>query len=150
MMSALQSKMVLKKNILALDIGDKRIGVALFSYEDQGVTPLRSYPKAQGKAEKALLDLLKKNKIDQIVVGYPLSADGVKTEQCLRVDAFVRRLEKRISIPIHLVDEYLSSEEAKHRLKIKGSPSKEVREKGIIDAVSASIILESYLQSLRG
>lgn len=146
--SDFEQKMVLKKHILGLDIGDKRIGVAQATYGKLPVTPLKTLIRAQGRAEKALIELIEKYDIDQVVVGLPLSEDGTKNPQCERVEAFIKRLAKRVQISVHYVDEYLSSEEAKQRLNIPGNPEKEIRKRGMIDALSASIILENYLKSL--
>jgi putative Holliday junction resolvase len=131
--------------VLGLDVGDKRIGVASYCSADQTIVPVNTVSRAQGRAEAFLLELLSKDRFDLIIAGTPLSGNNQETEQCDSVHQFCRRLAKRCDIKIEFQDEYLSSEEAKELLRIRGEPEKGVRESGVIDAVSAAVILQRYL-----
>ena len=133
--------------IIALDVGDKRVGVAL---SDEGLTlssPLQTFERANGNAEKEILNLIKSHNIQTVVVGIPLSDNGEENAQCEKVKTFSRRLEKRAKINMVYLDEYGSSVEAERRLKLARG---RVIEKSLIDAASAAIILQEYLHSMKG
>jgi putative holliday junction resolvase len=135
-------------DIIALDVGEKRVGVARLSGGTSIPFPLETWPRAQGRAEKLLQEYVQAHPTDCIVVGMPVDGRGKRTEQCDNVLQFARRLERRIVIPIHFVDEYLSSAVARERLGVGDSPTKEQRESGAIDSMAAVIILETYLQRI--
>lgn len=138
----------MKGEILALDVGEKRIGVARLPEDTSTVFPVTTWLRAQGRAELSLQEYLLNSKVSCIVVGLPVDGKGERTEQCDNVLKFARRLEKRVSVPLYFVDEYLSSAVARERLGIGDKPSKEQRESGIIDSMAAVIILETYLQQI--
>jgi putative Holliday junction resolvase len=120
--------------ILGLDVGDKRVGVAVARRPSLIPTQLCTLPRKE--AEKEILRIVKEEGVDTIVIGVPLSESNSDTEQALSIRRFAARLFKRSHVKIEFVDEYNSSAEAGERLKIAG---------GSIDAISAQIILERYL-----
>jgi putative Holliday junction resolvase len=82
-------------------------------------------------------------------VGLPLNEQGEETDSSLFVRNYCRRLQKRVEINIEYIDEWGSTIEAKQRLiETKKLPIRS-KEKGIIDAQSACIILQSYINSLK-
>lgn len=132
--------------IIGLDIGDKRVGIAIGETETRLVSPRKTVLRAKGAAEEEIGSIIEKEQISLAVVGLPLNIRGEKTPQSERVLNFCRRLSRRRDIQIAFVDEYLTSEEAAgavdgDRLIAKRS--------GEIDALSASIILQEYLNSLQ-
>lgn len=129
---------------LALDVGKVRIGVAAGNSEDKLVSSLETLERAQNRGIKKILQLIDDFQIKTVVVGLPLSENKQVTTQSKDVEAFVERLRKRTNSTIVLEDEWGSSEKAKHRLQIADSPDRKTRKSGVIDAESASIILESY------
>lgn len=131
--------------LLGIDVGEKRVGVALSNESETIASPLAAFNRAKAGAEKDIIALIAKHGIKIVVVGLPLSADGRRTEQCGDVENFCRRLLKRSEVEVRYVDEYLTSEDAKERLGIRGSASKKQREKGLVDAMSASIILQNFI-----
>lgn len=131
--------------ILALDLGEKRVGVAIsdpLRLTAQGLSTLI------GKTTEDLLlfveNMLKKFQVLEIVLGYPLLMSGGKGDRATLTQQFAKELENRVSIPVILWDERLSSKQAERRLK--GSKR---RKKEDIDRVSACFILQSYLDSIR-
>jgi len=134
--------------ILALDVGDRRVGVAVSDLSQRTSRPLAALKRASGEAERGILELIEQLSPVCIVVGVPLNQKGDPTSQSEKTLRFCRRLEKRVSVPIVQVDEYLSSDEAKQRLKIEGVRVDELRKTGVIDSYAASIILERYLDSI--
>jgi putative Holliday junction resolvase len=95
---------------IALDVGTVRVGVARSILGI--VYPLMVLDRAQSRAEKEILALICREKIDGIVVGLPLSDDGRENKQCLDIHTFTKRLRRRTPVPIVFQDEYLSSLES--------------------------------------
>lgn len=132
--------------LIALDVGDKRVGVAVA--HGAIVTPRDTFDRAQGEAEGKILELIAELGATTLVVGMPYGERGERNEQCEKVEAFCRRLERRTQISIVYVDEYASSAEARELLGITGKrASKQIRKGGMIDAQAASILLQSYINS---
>ena len=134
--------------VLALDVGEKRIGVALSDPTGLLATPLTTIErKGQDSDIDEALRLATEHEVSEIVVGLPLSMSGRRGPQAGRVDAFVRALAGRTDIPLKSVDERLSSVQAERMLRESGvEPSKN---KARIDSAAAAIILQSYLDSMR-
>lgn len=131
--------------LLGLDIGDVRVGVAVCDLAARVPIPHATFDRAQGGAERAIIELCTERPIERVIVGLPLSDDGSENPQCEKVRQFSRRLEKRIAKPIEFIDEYASSEEAQQRLREGGVRQPEL---GRIDALAASILIERYLEKL--
>lgn len=130
------------ERILGIDVGDKRVGVALSDPLGRCASPQPTLLRAGGKAEAQILNILQEYGIKLLVVGMPFGADGSRNGQCEKVENFCRRLRKRANVEIVYVDEHLSSEEAKERLQASGVKS---FSKEDIDATAATLILQSYL-----
>jgi putative holliday junction resolvase len=127
--------------LLALDVGDSRVGLA-FSDESRTIATPHGV-LARGKAEEEILKLVEKEGLKEIVVGLPLSETGGETDQSAKIRSFCRRLERRCKIEIIFVDEYLSTVEAWAEISRKGKRNSKKQAK--IDAVSAALILQTYL-----
>ncbi len=134
--------------VIALDFGEKRIGVAVSDPTGLLATPLTTIERAADQqAIEAVLRLAEEYEADHIVVGMPLSMSGRTGPQARLTAEFVRSLKEQTSLPVSAVDERLSSVQAERMLKESGvEPS---REKGRIDAAAAAVILQSYLDSRR-
>ena len=122
--------------IIALDVGDKRVGIAVA--RPPSLIPTQLETVLRKDAEKRILDLINKDKVETVVVGLPLSETDNFTDQAESIKRFATRLKKRAQVKIEFVDEYSSSEEAKERIRLVG---------GSIDAISAQVILERYLNA---
>jgi putative Holliday junction resolvase len=133
--------------ILALDYGDKRIGVALcdeLEIAAHGLTTLvRKNREADIEKISTLLELFQ---VDKIVIGYPLRIDGSEGIQCGKVNTFIRRLETRFQLPVVRWDETFSTKEAEAVMRTDG-PAKRKKKKMDVDRVAACVILQSYLNS---
>ena len=137
-----------RSTILGLDVGDVRVGVSIARGGRSPAIPLVAFNRAKGEAEDKILSLIRDEEITLLICGLPLSDSGNETPQCEKVRNFCRRLAKRADLEVVFVDEYASSAEA--RQKLFGTPGRRKydRKSGIIDAVSASIILQYYLDTL--
>ena len=134
--------MTTSKQVLALDIGERRIGVA------KGDTGIRiAIPLLTLVVDGTELDRIKKlvadEKIDVLVIGYPRNQSGEATAQTQYVEAIASQLDG-VAPRLVFQDESLTSVVAEQRLKASGRPY----EKGDIDAEAASLILQDYLELL--
>jgi len=132
--------------MLALDVGDRRIGVAMCDPDGILASPLTTIERqADDKSLDDILRIAEENDIAEIVVGIPYSMSGRVGPQTRITMDYVDLLAKRTDLPIRRVDERLSSVQAERMLRQSGiQPS---RNKGKIDAVAAAILLQSYLDS---
>jgi len=136
--------------IIALDVGERRIGVALSDPTGTLATPLATIEQPSDDIRPTLdeiVRLVQENEASEIVVGIPVLLSGREGSQARTTRDFVRRLAERTAVPIRRVDERLSSVQAERMLRDSGA--KPSREKGRIDAAAAAIILQSYLDSAR-
>lgn len=130
---------------LALDVGDKRIGVALSDRSGMIARPYDTFLRAKGAAEKQILQLVNEHDIKVIVVGMPLDEHNQPTKQCGSVEAFCRRLAKRVKAEFIFVDEYCTSLDAERlQNKLPQLKSRAAR-RADLDAKSAAILLQSFL-----
>lgn len=128
------------QKILAIDVGEKRVGLA--TSDELGMLALPfGYLDRDGVIEKIDSILVQEN-IGQIVVGMPFMGDGSMGTQAEDVQHFVAKLHEQTTIGIDLENEMLSSVEATNRLK---SMKRKIQNKGEVDAMAATIILESYM-----
>lgn len=127
--------------VMALDVGTKRIGVALSDYLQVIATPhscLQRVPEE--KAIEEIIKIAKENRVEKIVVGVPINMDGTfggQAQDCINFS------QKIVGFDIILEDERLTSEEAEGRLRNRKVNFR--KNKGLVDIESACIILEQYL-----
>lgn len=132
--------------IMALDIGKKRIGVAICDRLEIAATPF-AMVKAGKNAVDEVVKIAEKEGVEAIVVGLPTSFDGKERESCHMARFFKNELAQKTSLEIGFYDERLTSKIAESSL-IEGGFSREER-RTKIDAVAASIILQGYLDNRR-
>ena len=132
--------------ILALDVGDKRVGVAVSDLLGILASPLTTIERtSDNQAIDAILDIADEQEAGEIVVGLPISLSGGYSEQTRSVAAFARKLEERSPVPVKTADERYSTVEAE-RLLSQSKP-KRARSRGEIDSAAAAVILQSYLDT---
>lgn len=134
--------------ILALDLGEKRIGVAVSSEGGglalpDGVIERRSWQEVIEEI-RARLEL---SQAERIVVGLPLRMDGTEGPAAEAVRKFVQRLRAAVSVPVDVQDERLSTAEAERTL-LAGDVRRR-RRRAVRDAIAAAIILKTYLERRR-
>jgi len=126
---------------LGLDVGERRLGVALSDPGKRLAFPLTVIRRTGGEEDiEALKRLVREHEVDEVVIGLPFSLDGNLGPQARRVMEFVEELTRALSLPVVLWDERLSTVEADRRLREAGVKDKEAR-----DALAAVIVLQSYL-----
>ena len=128
---------------LGIDYGTKRVGLA--HGDDLGVaTPLPALTDADEAARWAKLgEQIKRRRITDLVLGYPYNMDGSAGFKAKEVDAFAARLRMAFGLPVHLVDETLTSAEAESSIARKDRRG--VRGSGLIDSRAACLILQDFL-----
>ncbi len=129
---------------LGLDIGDKRIGVALSDPQGILASPFTIINRKDERLDiEAIVDIVNQQQVKQIVVGLPRSMDGSIGKQAEKVEAFTQRLSDHTEVPVEFRDERLTTVSAK-RLR-QAVNRKKTREKVRHDAIAAALILQGYL-----
>jgi len=133
--------------LLAIDHGEKRIGLALSDPNKIISKPLKtiSYSNYENLSID-LIDIIKRHKIEKLIIGLPIGMHGANTLQTDKVKDFISYLENKIDIPIIMFDERLSSVSAKKSLVAQGI--KTGYNKSKIDETAAAIFLQHYLDQL--
>ena len=131
-------------NYIGIDWGEKRIGLA-FADEVGIAMPLPAAVAASKKERMRHIEtILNERKAEELVVGYPLNMNGTVGFKAREVDEFIVELEKRFRLPIHRIDERLSSHSVKQSLK--GQKKKPSRQSGEIDSRAAALILQDFIE----
>jgi putative Holliday junction resolvase len=126
---------------LGLDIGDKRIGVAISDPQGILASPLTIINRRSDQEDiEAIINIASQNQVGQIIVGLPLSLDGRVGRQAEKVKAFIQKLCDHTKIPVAFRDERLSTVSAKRLMQAVGK-GRRTRD----DAVAAALILQGYL-----
>lgn len=133
--------------ILGLDIGDKRIGIALSDELKLTAQALEVVDRQEGRELEYLRSLVARYRIGRVVVGLPRNMNGSLGPQAEKVMAYARELERSLPVPVVLWDERLTTAAAE-KVLIKGDTSRRRRKK-VIDKVAAAFMLQSYLDRLQ-
>ena len=138
--------------ILGLDLGRRRIGLAISDASETLARPLTTLTRANGESERATLARVlaeiarlatEDDGLGGIVVGVPVHLDGSPTKETARVRAFMDALRRETSIRVSGQDERLSSREAESRLALGERDWRKRKER--LDAATAAVILQDYL-----
>lgn len=131
---------------LALDLGDRRIGVAISDMLGMFARSLEVFERTSRAADfDHIGTLIQQHQIDALVVGLPLNMDGTEGSQATWVRDYSAALAQTVERPLHLWDERLTTEEAAHILRQQGKDPRTQRD--WIDAVAAAVILQSFLDA---
>ena len=131
--------------ILGLDLGSKRIGLALSDAEAGFAFPAGTLSCAGRKADLAALhSLIEEKGVARVVVGLPRHMDGSMGKAARAAETFARELCELAGVPVDTLDERWTSVEAERALSSQGKRGRAVREH--VDEVAAAIILRTYLE----
>ena len=134
---------------MGLDVGDRRIGVAVSDPLGLTAQPVLTLVRSNRKQDlKSLQRVIRKYACVEIVVGNPLYMSGDQSPQAAKTQAFAQILRDETSLPVHLWDERLTTTEAHRHLHAAGRPGSEHR--AVVDQVAAVLILQSFLEARRG
>lgn len=130
--------------VLALDVGDRRIGVAASDPTGTLASPVTTIERIDEASDvAAVLGMASEHGASEIVVGMPLSMSGGRGPQARKVEGFTRALESLSPVPVTLVDERLSSVQAERLIRDSGKRPSANRPS--VDAAAAAVILQAYL-----
>lgn len=128
---------------LGIDYGERRIGLS-FGDELAVATPLPAIttPDEQ-KRREALASVIRERRITELVIGHPLNMDDSVGPKAKEIERVAMRLREEYGLPVHLVDERLTSYEAEST--ISKAKRRDLRTSGIVDSRAATLILQDYL-----
>ena len=131
---------------LGLDVGDKRIGVALSDPQGILASPFTIINRHDNqRAIEAIVGMVTQNQVGRIIVGLPLSMNGSTGQQAEKVKTFTRELCDQTEVPVEFRDERLSTVEAQRLMKAVKRAKKISHD----DAMAAAVILQGYLDEAR-
>ncbi len=133
---------------LALDVGDRWIGIAIGDPTGLIASPLKIVERTADAVDiTAIAEIIERQQVGRVIVGLPRSLRGEAGGQAAKVQQFAELLRARIAVPLEFRDERLSTVSA-HRLMHEASPKKGKR-RTRDDAAAAAVILQSYLDETR-
>lgn len=133
--------------VLGIDFGARRIGVAVS--EGAVALPVRTLERrGLAKDLEALASLARERQVECVVVGLPIHMSGRRGPEAEAAERFAEQVGERLALPVHLVDERLTSVEAERALRDGGRRARDRR--GMVDAVAATLILRTWLESRGG
>lgn len=136
------------QRIMGIDFGDKRIGIALTDLMQIIASPFEVYKTVNENADiEYICNLINSKQVETVVVGLPINIDGTEGERARKTRLFASKLSEKTGAKIVFQDEKLSSVEADEILS--NAKIKPIERKSLIDKLSASIILERYLNERR-
>ena len=131
---------------MALDYGKKRTGVAVT--DPLKIVTASAQTIATSELMNYLTDYFSKNEVERVVVGMPRKMDGSPSDNCDNIEKFLATFAKKFpQMPVVMHDERFTSVLAQRAMLEGGVKKMQRREKGLADTISASIILQSYLDS---
>lgn len=139
------------RRLLAIDYGERRIGLALSDPTGTLASPLDTLVRRRGKRPplRAIETLALTHEVGGLVVGLPLDFEGHENEWCGEIRAVGDELSRRLEVPVTYVDERFSSVQAERALREIGVKPSRRDAKGRVDAAAAAVILQGHLDALR-
>lgn len=136
----------LKGRVLALDLGEKRIGVAVSDATRTIAKSLTVFKRKSRKEDYATIaHLIAEQQANLLVVGLPVPFSGIEGEKAAWVRHYAAELQQHLAIPIEFWDEALTTVQAYDSMRQRGKSAKQAKDR--IDAVAAAFILQSYLDA---
>ncbi|MGC9400488.1 MAG: Holliday junction resolvase RuvX [Anaerolineae bacterium] len=130
---------------LALDLGERRIGLAISDATGLLARPLTVLKRASRAADFAhIARLIEEHEVDALVVGLPLNMDDTEGPQAAWARDYSAALARAVERPVHLWDERLSTEKAQEIIHQQGKTVRQTKDR--IDAVAAAVILQDFLE----
>ncbi|MEX0980170.1 MAG: Holliday junction resolvase RuvX [Gemmatimonadota bacterium] len=135
--------------VLGIDFGERRVGVAVSDATGTLASPLPTLRRRAGKRPpiRALEELAEAWEVGAVVMGLPLDLSGNETEWSLHVREVAGELGRRLNVPVHFVDERMTSVRAERTIRSLGLPKHKREEKERIDRTAAILILQAWLDA---
>ena len=131
--------------LIGVDLGTRRIGIALSDSNGVLATPLLTLPRTSDEHDaQAIAEISRAEKARTIILGYPLTLAGLAEEAAKMAESFAGKL-RAAGMRVRLWDERLTTVEAEKRLRTRGMKGRQRRE--VIDKLAAAVMLQSYLDT---
>ena len=145
-MDSTNTKTAIRSPVVALDLGEKRVGVAVSDALLISITPLAALPRRNWKKLlRDVEDLIRLYDAQTMVIGLPLRLNGSDGDAALEVRRVALSFARSLNVPVYLQDERLTSVEAEQNLRLKGYERDEISAR--IDSEAAAVILGDFLGS---
>jgi putative Holliday junction resolvase len=132
--------------VLALDLGQKRVGAAISDELSISITRLKAIPRTNWKHLLREVDsLIQRFDAQTLVIGFPLRLNGSTGDAAREVHSVAAKFARSLNVPVYLQDERLSSREAEESLRADGHRGSEVSE--LVDSEAAAVILKDFLST---
>ena len=132
--------------IIALDLGARRVGVAVSDALSISINRLEALPRTNWKQIlRDVDDLVRRFDAQTVVIGLPLRLNGSTGDAALEVESIARKFARSLSVPVYLQDERLSSVEAEENLRADGHQRQKIST--LVDSEAAAVILRDFLVS---
>ncbi len=133
--------------MLGVDYGERRVGLAVSDPTGTLASPLDTIVRRRGKRPPLtqLEDRARAEGVEGVVVGLPLTLDGIEDDWCREVRSVGDALGDRLGVPVYYVDERMTSVRAERAIRSGALPRGRREEKGRVDAAAAALILQAYL-----
>ena len=134
---------------LGLDLGERRIGVAVSDPTGTLASPLQTVQRRRGKRPPiaTLERIAREQDVRALVVGLPLTLQGEEDPWCAEVRRIGDALAARLAMPVSYIDERMSSVQAEQAIRQSGGTRKSRQDKGRVDAAAAAVILQRHLDT---
>jgi len=143
-MERVNAKTVIRAPIVAIDLGEKRVGIAVSDALSISITRLDALPRTNWKQLLRDVDnLIQRFDAQTVVIGLPLMLNGSSGDSALAVRRVAQKFAQSLKVPVYLQDERLSSIEAEENLRAKGY--KQDRVSALVDSEAAAVILRDFL-----
>jgi putative Holliday junction resolvase len=144
-----QSQSSSHPRVLGLDVGSKRIGLAISDLLGITAQGIETIPRQNKRLDLAQLEkVIREYEVTEIVVGYPLRMSGAEGIQAEKMQRFAEELRQRFQLPVHLWDERLSSAQANRLLR---ETEMSIKRRGqVVDQMAAVLILQSWMDARSG
>lgn len=138
--------------VLGIDYGERRIGLAVSDPTATIAQPLPTLVRRRGKRPPVarIVRLAEEHAVEDAVVGLPLTLEGTESGWTREVRAFGDKLAERSGLPVHFLDERMTSVRAERAVRALGLSKRERERKERVDAAAAVLILQAYLDRRKG
>jgi putative Holliday junction resolvase len=143
-MESVNEKNVIRAPIVAIDLGQKRVGIAVSDALSISITRLDPIPRTNWKQLlRDVANLIRRFDAQTVVIGLPLRLNGSYGDSALEVRRVAQNFARSLQLPVYLQDERLSSVEAEQNLRLEGHRPDQVS--GLVDSEAAAVILRDFL-----
>lgn len=136
------------KRIAGIDFGMKRTGIAVCDELHITTTPLTTLNTESPDFFDNILKIFNEQRVKAVVVGMPYTMDGSKTDLIHEIENFIEIIKSKSGLNVYIIDESLTSSDAKNLMLTIGKKKSKRNEKGIVDKIASALILRAFLDTL--